>query len=61
MATPLPSDLEIARATPLRPIAEVAAAAHLPAGLRTSDGGRLEIIQQRIRILVGEGGSGKKR
>ena len=31
MATPLPSDLEIARATPLRPIAEVAAAAHLPA------------------------------
>ncbi|MGA8047702.1 MAG: formate--tetrahydrofolate ligase [Dermatophilaceae bacterium] len=31
MATPLPSDLEIARATHLRPIAEIAAAAHLPA------------------------------
>jgi predicted Zn-dependent protease len=37
------------------------AAAHLQAGLRTTDGGRLEIIQQRIRLLVGEGGSGKKR
>jgi len=37
------------------------AAAHLPAGLRTSDGGRLEIIQQRIRLLAGEGGSGSKR
>ena len=31
MATPLPSDLEIARATSLRPIAEIASAAHIPA------------------------------
>ena len=30
MVTPLPSDLEIARATALRPIAEIASAAHLP-------------------------------
>jgi predicted Zn-dependent protease len=37
------------------------AAARLPANLEVSDGGRLEIIQQRIRLLVGEGGSGSKR
>lgn len=37
------------------------AAAHLPADLEVSDGGRLEIIQARIRLLVGEGGSGSKR
>jgi predicted Zn-dependent protease len=37
------------------------AAAHLPADLDVSDGGRLEIIQARIRLLVGEGGSGSKR
>ena len=30
MATPIPSDLEIARATSLRPIAEIAAVAHIP-------------------------------
>ncbi|MCA1781159.1 MAG: formate--tetrahydrofolate ligase [Dermatophilaceae bacterium] len=30
MATPIPSDLEIARATTLRPIADIAAAAHIP-------------------------------
>jgi predicted Zn-dependent protease len=37
------------------------AAARLPPNLEVSDGGRLEIIQQRIRLLVGEGGSGSKR
>lgn len=37
------------------------AAAHLPPNLEVSDGGRLEIIQQRIRLLVGESGSGSKR
>jgi predicted Zn-dependent protease len=37
------------------------AAAHLPAGLEVSDDGRLEIIQRRIRLLVGEGGSGSRR
>ena len=37
------------------------AAARLPANLAVNDGGRLEIIQQRIRLLMGEGGSGSKR
>jgi predicted Zn-dependent protease len=37
------------------------AAAHLPPNLEVSDGGRLEIIQQRIRLLAGDGGSGSKR
>jgi hypothetical protein len=32
--------------------------AALPAGLRTDDGGRLEIIQRRIEILTGARGSG---
>ena len=37
------------------------AAARLPPNLEVSDDGRLEIIQQRIRLLVGESGSGSKR